>query len=227
MPEWLDWLEKAFHVPTVRDFDRLFILLTTALVFGAAIACIYVWTQRGPGPASPGLVSTLVLLCVLIVAVTQVIGEKLALAFSLVGTLGIIRFRTVVEDMRDTGFVIFAVVVGMALGTANLLAALMTLGVVGVASLAMRWLPGLNVREAEHWSLQIRIGAGFGDRSPWEHVFARHLEDAKLLSTATVRQGVALEMTYRVRLRSDSSPLALLNEMNRLEGMQNLELRRI
>ena len=48
--------------------------------------------------------------------VSMVIGNEIARAFSLVGALSIVRFRTVVEDTRDTAFVIFAVVVGMALG---------------------------------------------------------------------------------------------------------------
>src|SRR2546430_13730647 len=45
---------------------------------------------------------------------TQVIGDNVARAFSLVGALSIVRFRTVVRDTQDTAYVIFAVVVGMA-----------------------------------------------------------------------------------------------------------------
>ena len=48
--------------------------------------------------------------------VTQVIGDNVARAFSLVGALSIVRFRTVVRDTQDTAYVIFAVAVGMAVG---------------------------------------------------------------------------------------------------------------
>ena len=50
------------------------------------------------------------LLTILIAMVTMVIGNNMARAFGLVGALSIVRFRTVVEDTRDTAFVIFAVV---------------------------------------------------------------------------------------------------------------------
>ena len=39
-----------------------------------------------------------------------------ARAFSLAGVLAIVRFRTVMEDTRDTVFVVFAVVMGMSAG---------------------------------------------------------------------------------------------------------------
>ena len=59
------------------------------------------------------------LLSILIAMVTQVIGDNIARAFSLVGALSIVRFRTVVRDTQDTAFVIFAVAVGMAMGANN------------------------------------------------------------------------------------------------------------
>ena len=49
-----------------------------------------------------------------IAMVTQVTGQNVALAFSLVGALSIVRFRTVVQDTNDTAFVIFAVAGGTA-----------------------------------------------------------------------------------------------------------------
>ena len=77
---------------------------------------------------------TLVLLTILIAMVTQVIGDNVARAFSLVGALSIVRFRTVVRDTQDTAYVIFAVAVGMAVGARPPSVALVRSGVVGVAA---------------------------------------------------------------------------------------------
>ena len=68
------------------------------------------------GEEAESFVATLVLLTILIAMVTQVIGDNIARAFSLVGALSIVRFRTVVRDTQDTAYVIFAVAVGMAVG---------------------------------------------------------------------------------------------------------------
>ena len=77
------------------------------------------------------------LLAVLIAMVTQVIGDSVARAFSLVGALSIVRFRTVVRDTQDTAFVIFAVVVGMAVGARDPWVALIGLAIVGAAAFVM------------------------------------------------------------------------------------------
>src|SRR5207253_3672573 len=89
-----------------------------ALALGCLVAWIYRRTRQGNEVAASFPV-TLVLLSVLIAMVTQVIGDNVARAFSLVGALSIVRFRTVVRDTQDTAFVIFAVVVGMAIGAAH------------------------------------------------------------------------------------------------------------
>ena len=70
-----------------------------------------------PGAPPPGSwIDQAIVQWVLIALVTQVIGSSVARAFSLVGALAIVRFRTLVEDMRDTTFVIAAVAVGMEVG---------------------------------------------------------------------------------------------------------------
>ena len=53
------------------------------------------------------------------------------------------RFRTVVRDTRDTAFVIFSVVVGMAVGARNL-----WLASIGLSEYAERWLAGRNDEKA-------------------------------------------------------------------------------
>ena len=224
------WLNEVFGVeataPAIPLID-LVLRLSLALVFGTIVATIYRLTQRGDVTSSPTFVPTLVMLTVLLAIVTQVIGNSAALAFSLVGILSIVRFRTVVEDTRDTAFVIFAVVVGMATGVANYTVALTGLVIVGGAAIVMRFLP-LNgpPRSDLDWTLLVRVSTGAGAASPWEDVLARYCTHRQLLGTQTARQGAVLELTYRLRLKADAVPLQLLNELNRLEGIQNLELKK-
>src|SRR4051794_41880415 len=105
---------------------------------GGLIAWIYLRTDTG-GDRGTSFPTTLVLLCVLVAMVTQVIGDNVARAFSLVGALSIVRFRTMVRDTKDTAFVIFSVVVGMAEGTRNLWLAGIGLAVGGLAGPAVSW----------------------------------------------------------------------------------------
>src|ERR1700746_1648835 len=103
--------------PKVEPLDVL-VRLALALCLGGVVSWVYCRTRRNTEIA-PSFPTTLVLLSVLICMVTQVIGDNVARAFSLVGALSIVRFRTVVRDTQDTAFVIFAVLVGMAIGAKN------------------------------------------------------------------------------------------------------------
>src|SRR5690349_12928660 len=103
-----------------------------SLLLGWLVALIYRRTHGGE--VLPSFYATLVMITVLIAAVTQVIGDNVARAFSLVGALSIVRFRTVVQDTRDIAFVIFAVTVGMATGAGDLWVALWAMAIVGFAA---------------------------------------------------------------------------------------------
>src|SRR5947209_2550324 len=113
MPEWLD-----AAIPTAAELPAalLFGNLGQSAILGVAVAVIYLLTQRKGRREAVPFVATLVLLTILIAMVTRVIGDNTARAFSLAGALAIIRFRTVVDDTRDTAFVIAGVVTGMAVG---------------------------------------------------------------------------------------------------------------
>lgn len=220
-----EFLRSAFP-PVQVALEDVLIRLIVAVALGGVVGVVYRLTQRGDSPAAPSFVATLVLLCVIIAMVTQVVGESVGRAFTLVGALSIVRFRTVVEDTRDTAFVIFAVVVGMAAGMGNLSVAMLGLGVVSAAAAALFRLQQYTFKVDAEWTLQLRVGTAAGGAAPWEGLFAKHCDHAALQSTTTARQGAAVDLTFRLRLKPGVTPLQFINEMNRLEGVQNLELKR-
>ncbi|MBM4015195.1 MAG: DUF4956 domain-containing protein, partial [Planctomycetes bacterium] len=111
--------------------------LAAATLAGIAIAGVHRAARGGNGRATAPFATTLVLLTVLVALTTLVIGSNLARAFGLVGALSIVRFRTIVEDTRDTAFVIFAVVAGMALGAGEWFAAAVGVPLIGVVALLL------------------------------------------------------------------------------------------
>src|SRR2546426_2743328 len=132
-----DFLKAPFvNGPNVAPLDVL-IRLLAALVLGGLVSWIYRRTRKRT-EVTASFPVTLVLLSVLIAMVTQVIGDNVARAFSLVGALSIVRFRTVVRDTQDTAYVIFAVVVGMAVGAQDLAVAAIGLAVVAIAAWFLR-----------------------------------------------------------------------------------------
>jgi hypothetical protein len=221
MPEVL---RSALPADAASSFDVL-VRLVGALLFGAIVAFIYRRT-RPPGEASPSFTITLVLLSILIAMVTQVIGDNVARAFSLVGALSIVRFRTVVRDTQDTAYVIFAVAVGMAVGASHPTVAVIGLAIVGLAA----WFMSRGRRRGAVdalYLLQVRVGVGHDAESLLRSVLDTHARSRRLMSMSTARQGMALEVSYEAELADGSSAGELVKALNRLEGVQSVSLQRV
>lgn len=199
--------------------------LVSALLLGGVVAWIYRRTRKST-EISASFPVTLVLLSVLIAMVTQVIGDNVARAFSLVGALSIVRFRTVVRDTQDTAYVIFAVAVGMAVGANDYWVSLIGIGVVGVGAFVMMNRPGLISSAQPAFLLSLRVGLGNDLGKIVAGTLDAHLQERELMSMTTARQGVSLDVTYETRLRSESSADELVKALNRLEGVQRVQLQR-
>jgi len=221
-----DFLKSPFTKgPDVLPLDVL-VRLALALAFGGAVAWIYCRTRKNE-PIAASFPTTLVLLSVLIAMVTQVIGDNVARAFSLVGALSIVRFRTVVRDTQDTAYVIFAVVVGMAIGAQNPWVATIGLAIVGLAAFVMMYLrAGAAAEENPDYVLTLRVGLGQDLNKLLDGPCDPHITERKLLSMGTGKQGIALTVIYQVQLRSGGSPDELVRILNRTEGVQGVQLER-
>lgn len=222
------WLSESFGNGQPIQLGALTYRLVLAFVMGGAVAFLYWITHRRDETMTHSFLATLVLLSILIAMVTQVIGDSVARAFSLVGALSIVRFRTVVEDTRDTAFVIFAVVAGMAVGAGHVEVALVGLVVVGGAAALMRPRRPITASGfAPYWRVSVRIGIGLAPEVLLEGLFSEYFTEVHLMSVATSRQGAALELTYRGHLRPIVNPTTLVGELNILEGVQNVEMRSV
>ena len=217
-----DFLKALATEQAAADPWMILLRLMTALLLGAIVAWIY---RRTTGLAhSVSFPTTLVLLAVLIAMVTQVIGDNVARAFSLVGALSIVRFRTVVRDTRDTAFVIFAVVAGMAAGSQNLWVAVLGILVAGTAAFVMA--RGTHHGPVEVFVLRIRAVPELNlERLLSEHVgsFATEL---RLMNMAATGQGGGVEGSYQIRLRRDFGAEEIAKTIAKIEGIQEVRFSR-
>jgi len=220
MPEWLSQ-------PFARDpditMDVAVLRLSMALAFGFAVSLIYRWTRGRSTDAR--FVSTLVLLTLLLSVTTIVIGDNIARAFSIVGALSIVRFRTVVEDTRDTAFVICAVAIGLAVGAGYVALPAMALPFIAAAAkLFGSGTPSFYALEGGLFRLQIRVAPDFARRDE----LLRELDDAcrekSLLGIESVRAGAAIERSYEVSLAGEAAADALIARLSKIEGVISVEV---
>jgi predicted outer membrane lipoprotein len=206
--------------------------LGLAAAFGIAAGLAYYLTQRKTRAQCASFVATMVLLAILLGMVSMVIGTNIARAFALVGALSIVRFRTVVEDTRDTAFVIFAVVVGMAAGAGAYLVAAVGIPIVGVVAWLLAWwgrsgAPAEAATQSPLTTVLVRLGIGANPDGPLAATLAKHADAVELVAASVVKQGTALDLTYSLRLREKVTPLALIGELNRTESVQGVEWKQV
>ncbi len=101
-----------------RPSTSPFITLSLAIAFGLVVSILHLLAHRERPIYS--LWRTLLIIAPLIAMSTMAVGSNLAAAFTLFGTLAIVRFRTPIKDPLDAAFVIFSVVIGLALGNGSL-----------------------------------------------------------------------------------------------------------
>jgi uncharacterized membrane protein YhiD involved in acid resistance len=219
MPDWLSPLAESGV-----SWQVLVIRLVLAAFFGGLVGAIHRGT-RDAARVSQSFPGTLVLLCVLIAMVTQVIGTNVALAFSLVGALSIVRFRTAVQDTRDTAFVIFAVVNGMAIGAGQPAVAVVGTIVVGYTAFLLRDPPAHRTTTRRRlYDLDIRLGWSPEAETLLRQVLVRLDPDAEIVGGGTAKKGAFLSLTYRLRLPRDSQLSAVIAELRGIESVQSVEL---
>lgn len=223
-----DGLTEAFALETTISLNQLMLRLLISAIYGGLVAGIYRWSHGRNRPDSIVLVSTLMLLSVLIAMVSMVIGESVARAFSLVGALSIVRFRTVVEDTRDTAFVIFAVIVGMAAGAGLILVPLIGIPLVGLIAFGLSVNPTKPVSSSTTtYRLVIRLGLGRDADATLNPLLTLHLQHYHLQSVETAKQGTSLDLTYFAELLPTSSMPRFVAELNQVEGVQSVEMQLI
>jgi len=199
--------------------------LLIAMVLGGVVAWTYRRT-RAPEEILPSFTTTLVLLSILIAMVTQVIGDNVARAFSLVGALSIVRFRTIVRDTQDTAYVIFSVVVGMAVGASDPWVAGVGILVVTLAAFLLKPRAKPESEPLPLVEVRLRVAAGCDLDAALGPLFEVALVSRQLLSIATAKQGALLTVVYEGRLKRECSAAELLASLSRVDGVRSVEIQR-
>jgi hypothetical protein len=122
-----------------RGWLAALVAMTGALLLMLPVAWAYVATRmRREMDAS--VVTTIVLLPIAVAAILVIVQDSLAVAFSLAGIAGFVRFRNRLDDTRDAMYVVIAIAVGLGAGVGTLEAAAAVTGLYTLAVVALwKW----------------------------------------------------------------------------------------
>jgi hypothetical protein len=218
-----DWFTDAFPSDAELRWVNILVRLFAALVLGSCVAAMYRTTRKQHAPAATDLSQTLLLLAIVIAMITLAIGNNAARAFSLVGALAIVRFRSVVEDPRDTAFVILAVAVGLAVGAGFIVVPLLGIPIAGAVAWAFATGVAAPVAAASTCRVLVRTTPQCPPDAV-QSVLATHLDDCRPRRIETVKKGTLLELVSTGRMARGGDGQKLVQALQACPGVVAVEL---
>ena len=111
-------IEALAEMQAKMSIQTVLVVLVIAFIVSLIIFITYKNTYSGV-LYNPRFNVSLIMITMITTMVMVVIGSNISVSLGMVGALSIIRFRTAVKDPRDTAFIFWGVVSGLACGTQN------------------------------------------------------------------------------------------------------------
>ena len=207
-------IQEVFQNQSLGASSIPLVLFTIIMAFvvGVFIYWVYKKTYRG-GMFSNNFALTLILMTVITAPVVVCIRNNVALSMGMVGALSIVRFRTAVKDPLDTGYMFWALTMGILLGAGQFLLA--ALSVVGIAAVIFILRTMLKKGE-DSYLLVMRVNKA-GEANAQKLMTKLRYQSLK---NKTISNS-GIELTYDVRVEKSE---AFLNKLLTLEGVKEASL---
>ena len=208
--------------PGSPDLRTLLLMIVLGFSLGLLIGFVYMWTHEALS-YSRTFVGALAVLPLIMAMMMAAMFGSLLVAFGLLAVFGVVRFRNVLKDTRDTSFILWAIVEGLAVGTTRFSIALMAAAGIVSAFLLVRLL-SFGTRQRYDAVLSLRVTGDFqAQMARVRQVLNRHARRLDLASERrTATEGA--DLTYRVLLRDPERSSELQQELAGQSGLQNVSV---
>jgi hypothetical protein len=169
---------------------------------------------------------TLIMVTAIVSLIMIVLGSNIALSLGLVGSLSIIRFRTVLKDTVDMAFLFWAIAVGLAVGAGNYIVAILAtaffsgLAIYGSKAMFQR------LRESDYILIvQLDPTLADGVQDSFSSIFEQQGVSARVRSAEDDLAHGSKEIVYEINMHGAESDAAeLVSVLRALEGILKISL---
>lgn len=200
----------------------LIIILTLSTFLCMIIAIVYRFCFRGAS-YSQSFQQTIILMGIIVSVIMLIIGSNIARAFSLVGALSIIRFRTAIKDPMDVGYLFFSMAVGMACGTQFYGIAIVTTFFISAVILFLTRV-NFGSRQFPDYFLEIQFLTGSDPSALMSDCLKKFAVRSTCNRVETIMGGALLETSYTLQLKSGVSEKDFLDTLRKINGNNKVRL---
>jgi hypothetical protein len=195
---WFDLLWSGDPIAS-PPMETVLLSLLVGFILGQAIGWVYMATHTTPSYSS-SFVASLVVMPVIVAQMMILMSGSLMIAFGLLAVFAVVRFRNVLKDTRDTTYVLWAIVEGMAAGTFRYSTAI--LGAVCVAAVVLYlWFTEFGLRHRFDAALSVSVPTDLaGAREKIEQIL-RRFSDRTVLTGERATEDARSILSYRLLMR--------------------------
>jgi uncharacterized membrane protein YhiD involved in acid resistance len=151
-----------------------------------------------------------------------VIGNNLARAFGLVGSLSIIRFRTAVKDTKDIVYLFFSLATGMMAGAGYFMIAMAGTLLIG-AVLAMLAMTDYGMPNQHEFLVQFIYTGPDGGEAGYIRTMAEFSREYRITNAKSKMNGASIELSYYVRLKDRQTIQPFIRALCQVNGVEQVK----
>lgn len=201
--------------------SSVILAMAAALIYGLAISFTYILTHEDRHNQS--LAVTLTMLPVILTVIILFVGSNVARAFSLAGTLSIIRFRSTSGEPEDIGYIFFDIAAGLACGVG-----LFGYGAVFVALLCLFMIVisklGFARPKSTAKHLKITIPENLDYEGVFDEILKKYTNSYTLRRVRTTDLGSLFELEYALKMKKGVDEKIFIDELRSRNGNLNIVL---
>ena len=184
-----------------------------SVVLGVLIAVIYM--QQGN--YSKNFVVTLAMMPVLVQVVIMLVNGNVGTSVAVLGTFGLVRFRSVPGTSREIANIFFAMAVGLATGMGYITFAVAMVVVVGGMFLILGK-TSFGERKYDEKDLRITIAEDLDYTDIFEDIFAEYTSKSSLEQVKTTNLGSMYELKYHITLKDAKKEKEMIDQLRCRNG---------
>lgn len=207
-------LEALVQMQVKMPIQTVLLVLIIAFLVSLIIYLTYKNTYTGV-MYNPRFNVSLIMITMVTTIVMVVIGSNISVSLGMVGALSIIRFRTAVKDPRDTAFIFWCVVSGLACGTQNY-----TIVIVGSIFVCLILFMFKKLATRDNKYVLIVKGPKF-DIPAVEKVIKTQIKDYNCKGKYVSKDSI--ELIYDIKFKKDMND-KIIYELGKINGITTINI---
>ncbi len=219
MLNWLDLLQYG-DPSSSPAIETVILSMLLGFVVGQIIGWIYMWTHTSPSYSS-SFVASLVVLPVIVSLMMILMAGSLMIAFGLLAVFAVVRFRNVLKDTRDTTYILWAIVEGMAVGTFRYSTALVGALCITIVVLYL-WMTRFGIRHRFDAVLSLLVPTDSDSARKMVEQILHRYADRTVVTGERQSPDARSMISYRLLMRDPRRSGELRAELSQAEHVQEL-----